>query len=145
MTPAGRYAALVADRAACDRFLESLGFAIIPDGTGWDIQLHWLEHGAPPGHRLCQWCGTVFKRRKNYRYCTDSCARAGGGGMPILPTQASCAYCSSPAVGWDHIIPRSRGGSHSPDNLVPACASCNSQKGSKTADEYRVWLARKNA
>lgn len=40
----------------------------------------------------------------------------------------------------DHVLPRSRGGSNKPENIVLACHSCNSQKRAKTADEYRVWL-----
>ncbi|MDB4875733.1 MAG: hypothetical protein JWM41_2179 [Gemmatimonadetes bacterium] len=29
----------------------------------------------------------------------------------------------------DHVIPISRGGSHTRENVVPACRSCNSKKG----------------
>lgn len=40
-----------------------------------------------------------------------------------------CAYCQSqPWVDIDHFIPTSRGGTHSPGNVVPACKSCNSSK-----------------
>ena len=50
-----------------------------------------------------------------------------------------CVYCgSSDALEWDHIIPLSRGGPDSPDNLVRACASCNRSKGSKTPSEFYV-------
>lgn len=40
----------------------------------------------------------------------------------------------------DHKIPRRRGGSDLIDNLAPCCRSCNSNKGPKTIDEYRVYL-----
>ena len=40
----------------------------------------------------------------------------------------------------DHVIPKSRGGSNSLDNLVLACRLCNTEKGAKTADEYLEWL-----
>ena len=52
---------------------------------------------------------------------------------------AFCAYCGAPDVRLelDHIHPRSRGGSDSPDNLTPACKRCNTSKGAKTLDEWR--------
>jgi len=49
-----------------------------------------------------------------------------------------CAYC----LTWtdnphrDHVVPFSKGGSDSPDNLVPACASCNSKKHAMTLLEF---------
>jgi len=40
-----------------------------------------------------------------------------------------CAYCESPApLTMDHVIPLSRGGTHSIGNIVPACRSCNASK-----------------
>lgn len=41
---------------------------------------------------------------------------------------AKCTYCGDPATTTDHVIPRSRGGTNTKDNLVPACATCNSLK-----------------
>jgi hypothetical protein len=41
-----------------------------------------------------------------------------------------CAYCGAVDVplNLDHVIPRSRGGSNRPSNLVPACIPCNEAK-----------------
>lgn len=36
----------------------------------------------------------------------------------------------------DRVIPLSRGGSNFIENIVPACGSCNSRKGTRTADEF---------
>jgi 5-methylcytosine-specific restriction endonuclease McrA len=52
-----------------------------------------------------------------------------------------CYWCQTrPATSVDHLNPRSRGGTDDPENLVPACGHCNSQKRAKTAGEYRAWL-----
>jgi hypothetical protein len=51
----------------------------------------------------------------------------------------TCQYCGvvHPSdLEVDHIVPRSRGGSNRPDNLVAACHSCNAEKGNRTALEY---------
>lgn len=56
-----------------------------------------------------------------------------------------CAYCGSEltpeTATIDHIIPLSRGGEHSINNIAPACSRCNSQKGDKTAEEFFYWKA----
>jgi 5-methylcytosine-specific restriction endonuclease McrA len=48
-----------------------------------------------------------------------------------------CAYCGEPATTWDHVHPVAEGGDTTPDNILPACAPCNSSKG--TRDVYE-WL-----
>ena len=48
-----------------------------------------------------------------------------------------CVYCARtlPAdqLTLDHVQPRVRGGDNSPGNLVTACATCNTRKGSAPA------------
>lgn len=39
-----------------------------------------------------------------------------------------CVYCGAAATSLDHVVPRCRGGQHSWDNVVAACARCNHQK-----------------
>ena len=53
-----------------------------------------------------------------------------------------CAYCgaSSVALQRDCVLPISRGGRYTVDNVVPACRSCNT---SKCNDEVTGWLRRK--
>jgi 5-methylcytosine-specific restriction endonuclease McrA len=47
-----------------------------------------------------------------------------------LPKQ--CVYCSSMRdLTTDHLIPRSRGGDNSADNLVLSCQICNGSRGEK--------------
>jgi len=48
-----------------------------------------------------------------------------------------CFYCGSfDLIEADHVIPLSRGGTHSIGNLVPACQKCNRSKGSKYLAEW---------
>lgn len=53
-----------------------------------------------------------------------------------------CAYCgiSDKPLQRDCVLPISRGGRYTLDNVVPACASCNA---SKSNDEVTSWLRRK--
>lgn len=54
-----------------------------------------------------------------------------------------CAYCgdiSSDNMSIDHMIPRSRGGSNCESNLMPSCRSCNSTKGTKTVEEFILYM-----
>lgn len=39
-----------------------------------------------------------------------------------------CVYCKKPASTVDHVIPKSRGGKHTWDNVVSACHDCNHTK-----------------
>jgi hypothetical protein len=48
-------------------------------------------------------------------------------------TQGCCVYCGSPSESIDHVLPRSRGGCSTTENCVPACLSCNGQKGDRDA------------
>ncbi len=49
-----------------------------------------------------------------------------------------CAYCGTGGVKmqWEHIVPLSRGGPDSVDNLVLACAPCNQAKGARQPLEW---------
>ncbi|MCU1492989.1 MAG: endonuclease [Acidimicrobiaceae bacterium] len=39
-----------------------------------------------------------------------------------------CQYCGAQAENIDHVVPRSRGGTHSWDNVVASCRRCNAAK-----------------
>lgn len=47
----------------------------------------------------------------------------------------SCQYCGTQAENLDHVIPKSRGGSHTWENVVAACRRCNLRKGDRTPTE----------
>ncbi|NGN66008.1 HNH endonuclease [Streptomyces sp. A7024] len=56
------------------------------------------------------------------------------GSVPAAITEAAraelCVYCGTRATGADHLEPISSGGTHAPENLVPACWDCNAARGS---------------
>ena len=54
----------------------------------------------------------------------------------------TCQYCAAPAENIDHIVPRSRGGSHTWENVVAACRRCNTKKGDRTPGEASMCLGR---
>ena len=47
----------------------------------------------------------------------------------------ACAYCGRRAETIDHVIPRSRGGSHSWENCVASCMRCNHSKADRLVEE----------
>ena len=48
-----------------------------------------------------------------------------------------CAYCDAHATTIDHVLPRSRGGADTWENLVACCLKCNNIKGDRTPAEMR--------
>ena len=57
-----------------------------------------------------------------------------------------CQYCGQKLptgkLSLDHIVPRSRGGVESWDNIVAACLRCNVRKGNRTPLEANMRLLR---
>lgn len=52
-----------------------------------------------------------------------------------------CAYCKKRRfLTMDHVIPLSKGGSHTASNIVPACGSCNSKKCNRPAPQHQPLL-----
>jgi len=58
----------------------------------------------------------------------------------------TCQYCGRrhrrAELNLDHVVPRSRGGSTSWDNVVCSCIPCNLRKGGRTPDEAGMRLLR---
>lgn len=48
-----------------------------------------------------------------------------------------CAYCDAHATTIDHVLPRSRGGADTWENLVACCLKCNNLKSDRTPAEMR--------
>jgi len=90
---------------------------------------------------------TKFDRRR-YRY-------RGKTSGPFVPLNRRniyhrdanvCQYCGrkfpSSELSLDHVMPKSRGGGDTWENLVCACTECNARKAAKTPAEARMKLIR---
>ncbi len=56
----------------------------------------------------------------------------------------TCQYCGSTKhLTLDHVIPRSKGGGHTWDNVVTACQTCNATKADRLLHETRMVLRTK--
>ena len=56
-----------------------------------------------------------------------------------------CVYCGVAATSLDHVVPRSRGGTHTWDNVVSACGRCNHVKADRGIAELGWRLVRQPA
>jgi len=61
----------------------------------------------------------------------------------FLRDRFSCQYCGSREdLTFDHVVPRSRGGTTIWTNVVAACSSCNLRKGDRLPSEAKMWPER---
>src|SRR3990172_9014283 len=65
----------------------------------------------------------------------------------LLRDRNTCQFCGHqfPAseLTLDHVVPRSRGGHSSWENLVACCYQCNNRKGDRTPEEAGLLLVRR--
>jgi 5-methylcytosine-specific restriction endonuclease McrA len=64
----------------------------------------------------------------------------------LMRDRYTCQYCgktmNSGELTLDHVIPRSRSGETTWENLVACCHACNNKKGNRTPEETGMRLAR---
>jgi 5-methylcytosine-specific restriction endonuclease McrA len=64
----------------------------------------------------------------------------------LMRDRFTCQYCQktlpSGELTLDHVIPRSRSGESTWENLVTCCNPCNNRKGNRTPDEAGIKLLR---
>lgn len=61
----------------------------------------------------------------------------------LIRDKFTCQYCgSSHAMTIDHVLPLSRGGKSTWENVVAACKQCNGKKGNRLPREAGMTLAR---
>ena len=52
----------------------------------------------------------------------------------------TCVYCGQYGDRADHVIPASKGGPDTMENLVTACAGCNRAKSDKMPGQQTTWV-----
>jgi 5-methylcytosine-specific restriction endonuclease McrA len=62
----------------------------------------------------------------------------------LLRDEDTCQYCGkhSRELTLDHVVPRSRGGQSTWENLVASCRACNGKKGNRLLKEANMRLLR---
>lgn len=62
----------------------------------------------------------------------------------LVRDRETCQYCGGqpgrPHLTVDHVLPRSRGGETTWENVVAACRDCNHRKGGRTPEEANMML-----
>jgi 5-methylcytosine-specific restriction endonuclease McrA len=65
----------------------------------------------------------------------------------LLRDRNTCQFCAkqypSSELTLDHVLPRSRGGASTWENLVACCYTCNNRKGDRTPEEAGLRLVRR--
>ncbi len=90
---------------------------------------------------------SAFNGQLQYGFVTSKFKELNSGAITISGTirewqrenelPKECVFCSSTEnLQTDHLIPRSRGGSDSADNLVLSCGQCNSSRNDKGVFEW---------
>lgn len=58
----------------------------------------------------------------------------------FLRDRFTCQYCGvREDLTFDHLVPRSKGGQTTWDNVVTACSPCNLRKGDRMPDDVEMW------
>jgi len=104
---------------------------MIENGLGCIHSLH-AAFELPSVIRLAQMVRRPHRQRKMTRY------------EIFNRDKYTCQYCAEQSrhLTLDHVIPRSRGGEHTWENVVSACADCNRRKAGKTPKEANMKLIR---
>jgi 5-methylcytosine-specific restriction endonuclease McrA len=84
----------------------------------------------------------VYARRRKRRMARVTHDLSDEQWAALTTAWSGCAYCGATdrSLQRDCVLPISRGGRYTLENVVPACGSCNA---SKCNDEVTSWLRRK--
>jgi len=111
------------------------GVARVEEHNGHMLHSARLTIHAPSVIRLTEYIHIPFERRSLSRKNI------------LLRDHSTCQYCGrqyAPSeLTLDHVLPRSRGGESSWDNLVACCKKCNHRKGNRTPEESNMHLLRR--
>ncbi|MYA87704.1 MAG: hypothetical protein F4X97_04505 [Boseongicola sp. SB0662_bin_57] len=84
---------------------------------------------------FCRFCGIPVIRPEARKIMRDAYPETVERGAGNLERHAAF---QAMALDFGHIVPRSRGGRNTPDNLVVSCAPCKSGRGNWTLEEVGV-------
>lgn len=100
--------------------LSERGFLLI---VGAAVQIAFFEDRVQPSPGLGTPSWRIAKAKRYAIYARD---------------RHACVYCGSGnMLSLDHVVPRSKGGEDTPENLVTACQPCNSSKRDRDLTEWR--------
>ena len=108
------------------------GVARVEEHNGHMLHSAKVTMHAPSVIRLTEYIHIPFKNRSLSRKNI------------LLRDHSTCQYCNKhlppSELTLDHVLPRSRGGESTWDNLVACCRRCNHRKGNRTPEEARMPL-----
>jgi len=103
---------------------------LVEDGDGELHSLHEIVH-VPAVVRLTRYVRVPYRKTVPL---TRKAVFARDGGR--------CVYCDAPATSLDHVVPKSRGGPHTWENVVASCRRCNHVKADRPISELGWRMAR---
>lgn len=113
-------------------------YALCSPGRNFGV----LQDPPPSAGPTCVQCITAIRGSTAPQPITESLPNSIGMEPIFAIFGTACIYCEvdlrHPEISAtkDHLIPRSKGGSDSPLNLVPACKTCNGEKANMLLEEY---------
>ena len=107
-----------------------------------DANRQWWYRRRVPRYRFNEAARGANRAARKYRalgVVTGSALRA------LWRADSRCRYCRI-ELAWrewtvDHVVPFSRGGANTINNIVMACRSCNSRKATRMPHEYAIRMA----
>jgi len=105
----------------------------------------WLDDPTNRARRV-EYESTPDRKAYQANYCGRRKVIKAGGEVSLVTTKdvmaihsMPCTACSAPSPSEaDHLVPISKGGGHTLDNLIPLCHSCNKSKGDRLWANWRV-------
>ncbi|MBL6713227.1 MAG: HNH endonuclease [Pirellulales bacterium] len=118
-----------------------------------ELRAHELAHGKADDHVLQDWVRAIGYELQAPRVIRlTNCDRMPRQGLRFNRRNVfardgnRCQYCGErfplSELSLDHVVPRSRGGTATWENIVCACVACNVRKGGRTPQEARMDLIR---
>lgn len=120
--------------------IEDIAFALrVDDDRATEIVTKLIELGLLDPQEDGDLCPAEwFRHKSDYRPSGQEWAETRA--RVFARDDYTCRYCGEYGgrLECDHVVPVSRGGPHTDENLVAACFRCNRSKRNKTLQEWRA-------